>query len=161
MAIPRNKGLLPYARQLRREMTAAERQLWYHFLRDYSVKFTRQKIIGNYIADFCCCRAKLIVELDGGQHFEPQNQNSDVKRTKYLETQGFCVLRYSNDQIWKQLPAVCQILTDVWGRGWGRPLSLSCAEPAPLGGELYPSDLDSLREKLKSPAVRQGFVLWK
>ena len=108
MAIPRNKGLLSYARQLRKEMTPAERQIWYHFLREYPVKFTRQKIIGNYIADFCCCKAKLIIELDGGQHFKPENQSADAVRSEYLEAQGFCVVRYSNDQIWKELPAVCQ-----------------------------------------------------
>lgn len=64
-----NKQLVPFARELRKEMTKEERHLWYDFLRTYSVRFTRQKILGRYIADFYCAEAKLIIELDGSQHF--------------------------------------------------------------------------------------------
>ena len=68
-----NKNLVPNAKQLRKEMTKEERHLWYDFLRDYPVKFLRQKIFGSYIVDFYCSKAKLVLELDGSQHFEDEN----------------------------------------------------------------------------------------
>ena len=90
--LPRNKELLGRARQLRRDMTKEERRLWYGYLRDHHVKFYKQKIIGPYIVDFFCSAAKLAVELDGSQHYDPQGQAYDVRRTAYLEEQGILVL---------------------------------------------------------------------
>ena len=69
MQIPKNNALLDNARRLRREMTPQERRLWYQFLRSYPVKIYKQRIIGNYIADFYCASAKLVIEIDGSQHF--------------------------------------------------------------------------------------------
>ena len=66
--IRKNNKLLPTARQLRQEMTPQERKLWYLFLRDYSVKVYKQRIIGSFIVDFYCHAAKLAIELDGMQH---------------------------------------------------------------------------------------------
>ena len=65
-----NKQLVPLAKQLRKEMTKEERHLWYDFLRSYPVRFSRQKVLGKYIADFYCAEAKLVIELDGSQHYE-------------------------------------------------------------------------------------------
>ena len=68
-----NKQLVPLAKQLRKEMTKEERHLWYDFLRSYPVRFSRQKVLGKYIADFYCAEAKLVIELDGSQHYEDRN----------------------------------------------------------------------------------------
>ena len=68
-----NKQLVPLARALRKNMTKEERRLWYDFLRDYPVRFSRQKVLGRYIADFYSAEAKLIIELDGSQHYEDEN----------------------------------------------------------------------------------------
>ena len=91
--------ILDRARRLRRQMTEAERKLW-RLLRDrylVGVKFRRQVPIGNFIADFCCLEARLIVELDGGQHAE--QEETDASRSRFLAGQGFRVLRFWNDQV--------------------------------------------------------------
>ena len=74
-----NKKLVPLARQLRKEMTKEERHLWYDYLRSYPVRFLRQRVIGKYIVDFYCAEAKLIVELDGSQHYESENIEKDAQ----------------------------------------------------------------------------------
>ena len=66
----RNPKLVPSAKNLRKNMTNEERHLWYEFLRDYPLRFSRQKILGKYIVDFYCAKAKLVIEVDGSQHFE-------------------------------------------------------------------------------------------
>ena len=72
-----NKQLVPFAKQLRKEMTKEERHLWYDFLRSYPVRFSRQKVLGKYIADFYSADAKLVIELDGSQHYEDGNMKKD------------------------------------------------------------------------------------
>ena len=79
-----NKSLVKIGRILRKNMTKEERHLWYDFLREYSVRFIRQKIIGNYIVDFYCAKANLVIELDGSQHYDEIGINKDIERTKYL-----------------------------------------------------------------------------
>ena len=79
-----NKQLVPLAKQLRKEMTKEERHLWYDFLRSYPVRFSRQKVLGKYIADFYCAEAKLVIELDGSQHYEDRNIKKDADRTAFL-----------------------------------------------------------------------------
>ena len=83
-----NKQLVPLAKQLRKEMTKEERHLWYDFLRSYPVRFSRQKVLGKYIADFYCAEAKLVIELDGSQHYEDRNIKKDADRTAFLEGYG-------------------------------------------------------------------------
>ena len=83
-----NKQLVPLARKLRKEMTKEERHLWYDFLQPHPVRFSRQKILGNYIADFYCAKAKLVIELDGSQHYEDRNAEKDARRTAFLEVDG-------------------------------------------------------------------------
>ena len=73
-----NKQLVPLAKQLRKEMTREERHLWYDFLRSYPVRFSRQKVLGKYIADFYSAEAKLVIELDGSQHYEDRNVKKDA-----------------------------------------------------------------------------------
>ena len=98
------------ARYLRREMTPWERKLWYCFLKDYPIRFQRQKCIDNYIVDFYCHQAKLVVELDGSQHCESENMEYDKKRTEYLRSQGLEVLRFSNLDIMRQFRSICEAI---------------------------------------------------
>jgi 2-isopropylmalate synthase len=97
--VPTDPVILDRARQMRREMTDAERKLW-RILRNRAfagVKFRRQFPIGNYIADFCCHEHRLIVELDGGQHAE--QEAADALRSRFLAAEGFRVLRFWNEQV--------------------------------------------------------------
>ena len=103
-----DKTLLRNAQKLRREMTREERHLWYDFLKTYPVQFKRQQIIGNYIVDFYCFKAKLIVELDGSQHCDPETLDYDNKRTAFLQEKGFLVLRYSNLDVMRNFSGVCE-----------------------------------------------------
>ena len=98
------------SQELRKNMIREERHLWYAFLKTYPVQFKRQYSVGIYIADFYCHRAKLIVELDGSQHYEPENVQRDMERTAYLEQQGFLVLRFSNRDIWERFRSVCEAI---------------------------------------------------
>ena len=105
-----NEKSTQHAKQLRKNATPWERKLWYEFLKDYTAKFTRQKPLGNYIADFYCAKAKLVVELDGGQHFLPQEIQKDLQRTNELEKTGLLVLRINNDEIDKNFSGVCEYI---------------------------------------------------
>ena len=102
-----NKQLVPLAKQLRKEMTKEERHLWYDFLRSYPVRFSRQKVLGKYIADFYCAEAKLVIELDGSQHYTEQGQLYDHERSCIIEQYGIEVLRSSNREVNRQFEAVC------------------------------------------------------
>ncbi|MBR4241661.1 MAG: endonuclease domain-containing protein [Eubacterium sp.] len=103
-----NPKLKPYAQKLRKEMIKEERHLWYDFLKKLPITINRQKVIGNYIADFYCAGAKLIIELDGSQHYEEKGVQSDEKRTEYFNELGIRVLRYSNADIKYNFDGVCE-----------------------------------------------------
>ena len=105
---PYNKSNIPLAKNLRKNMTPWERKLWYEFLRDYPVRFQRQKAIGNYIVDFYCASAKIVIELDGSQHYEDKGIKKDIIRDEYLKENGITVLRYSNLDINKNFNSVCE-----------------------------------------------------
>ena len=102
-----NKRLKQNAQNLRKNATKEENLLWYNFLRLYVPQFRRQYVIGNYIVDFYCHKAKLVIELDGSQHYESQNAAYDRARTAYLEDQGLHVLRLSNMDVMQQFGNVC------------------------------------------------------
>ena len=102
-----NKKLKPASQTLRKNATKEENLLWYKFLRFYKPQFRRQYIIGNYIVDFYCHGAKLVVELDGSQHCEPRTVEYDRSRTAYLREQGVYVLRISNLDVMRQFENVC------------------------------------------------------
>ena len=108
--LPRNKQLKGFSTKLRNDATKEERKLWYEYLRKYPVQFNRQRIIGNYIVDFYCPRAKLAVELDGSQHCEPVEIEYDRRRTEYLQQQGFHVLRLSNRDVMARFQSVCEAI---------------------------------------------------
>ena len=104
---PNNK---PLAKALRKEMTPWERKLWYCFLKDYPVRFQRQKCIDNFIVDFYCFQGKLVIELDGGGHYEPNKVKADDKRTRILESYGLKVIRFCNTDIDKNFYGVCTMI---------------------------------------------------
>ena len=107
---PYNKSNIPFARKLRSNMTPWERKLWYDFLRGYPLRFQRQKPLGNYVADFYCARGRLVVELDGGGHYTPEQRRHDTARTRALEMQGLRVLRFSNLDIDRDFYSVCECI---------------------------------------------------
>lgn len=94
-------------------MTKEERHLWYDFLRTHSAKFQRQKVLGNYIADFYCAEYKLVIELDGGQHYEVPETEHDKKRTAFLHKYGYRVLRFANNEVNHNFYGVCQYINMV------------------------------------------------
>ncbi|MDO5401627.1 MAG: endonuclease domain-containing protein [Eubacteriales bacterium] len=108
MIIPKDNTKLESARRLRREMTPHERKLWYLFLRKYPVKIYKQRIIGRFIVDFYCASAKLVIELDGSQHYEPQGIVHDMERSAFLESLGLKVLRFSNRDVDREFQGVCE-----------------------------------------------------
>ena len=107
---PYNKQNIPLAKNLRKNMTPWERKLWYDFLRDYPVRFQRQKAIGNYIVDFYCHEARLIIELDGSQHYEDKGLLKDKIRTEKLESRNLTVIRIPNNEINKNFRGVCEYI---------------------------------------------------
>ena len=105
-----NKQLVLLAKQLRKEMTREDRHLWYDFLRYYPVRFQRQKAIGNYIADFYCAKARLVIELDGGGHYTPEQTEKDKLRTKDIESMNLTVVRICNLDIDRNFSGVCEYI---------------------------------------------------
>ena len=105
-----NQQLVPLAKQLRKEMTKEERHLWYDFLRTYPVRFSRQKALGRYIADFYSAEARLVIELDGSQHYEEKNREMDAQRTAFLENYGLTVIRIPNNAVSGNFRGVCEYI---------------------------------------------------
>ena len=105
-----NKQLVPFARRLRKEMTKEERHLWYDFLRTHPVRFSRQKVLGKYIVDFYSAEAKLVIELDGSQHYEELNVEKDTDRTTFLESYGLTVIRIPNNEVMRNFRGVCEYI---------------------------------------------------
>ena len=108
-----NKQLVSFAKQLRKEMTKEERHLWYDFLRTYPVRFSRQKVLGKYIADFYSAEAKMIIELDGAQHYEDVNTKKDTERTAFLEGYGLTIIRIPNNEVNRNFRGVCEYIDTV------------------------------------------------
>lgn len=119
-----NPKLTANAQKLRKNMTKEERNLWYNFLKELPITINKQKVIGNYIVDFYCASEKIVIELDGSQHFEEQGKRYDEKRDEYLKSLGLTVLRYSNYDVNTNFYGVC---TDIMKR-------------LPLEGKLSRSD---------------------
>ena len=103
-----NKELKARAQNLRKTMTKEEAHLWYQYLCRAKYRFRRQYVIGNYIVDFYCHQAKLVVELDGSQHYDSEKIEYDKNRTAYLESQGIKVLRFSNLDVIRRFRDVCE-----------------------------------------------------
>ena len=108
-----NSVLTKNARALRKDMTKEERHLWYDFLKNYSVRFLRQKVIDNYIVDFYCHDARLIIELDGSQHYEKEGLLKNKIRTERIETRGLTVIRIPNNEVMRNFSGVCEYIDMV------------------------------------------------
>ena len=105
-----NPSLTANARILRKKMTKEERHLWYDFLKDYPVRFLRQKVIDDYIVDFYCNKARLIIELDGSQHFEENGLRNDRIRTEKLEDRNLAIIRIPNNEVMRNFSGVCEYI---------------------------------------------------
>lgn len=108
-----NKKLVPFAKSLRKNMTKEERRLWYDFLRNYKFRFIRQKIIGKYIVDFYCAKAKIAIELDGSEHYIGSGVEKDKVRTSYLEKFGLEVIRIPNNYVNGNFFGVCEYIDKI------------------------------------------------
>ena len=108
-----SKSMRIRSRELRNQMTPEEKQLWYHFLRTYRPRVTRQYVLGPYIADFYCAKAGLIIEIDGKQHCTEPGFAHDTVRTHFFENYGLKVVRLTNFQIHFQFNECCQYLETI------------------------------------------------
>ena len=106
-----NGKLTGNAKRLRREMTKEERHLWYDCLKQLPVTVHRQKVLGNFIVDFYIASCKIVIEVDGSQHYEETHQEKDLQRDDALTEMGCKVLRYSNADINQRFQSVCD---DIW-----------------------------------------------
>ena len=126
-----NKNNIPLAKTLRKNMTRWEKKLWYDFLRTYPVRFQRQKAIGDYIADFYCAKAGLVIELDGSGHYAYSKEVKDEMRTVELERMGLRVIRFTNLEIAKSFKGVCEYIDLVVNKSL--PQSASLTAPSSEG----------------------------
>ncbi len=110
-----NKNLVKYSQNLRKEMTPQERHLWYDFLKELPIVINRQKVIGSYIVDFYCASKKIVIEIDGSQHFEKTGIVEDKIRDEYLNRIGLKVLRYSNYEVNTTFDSVCEDILKNFG----------------------------------------------
>ena len=111
--VVKNFRMLGTARRLRHEMTPQERKLWYEYLRTYPVKFYKQRIIESFIVDFYCAPARLVIEIDGSQHYTSQGKAYDAERSDILQQYGLQVLRFANNDIDRHFDAVCQQIHNI------------------------------------------------
>jgi len=105
--------LRPRARELRNNATKQENDLWYRFLRQRTEHWYRQKVIGEFIVDFYCPKAKLVIELDGMQHYTAQGLAYDAERSAYLEGTGLKVIRFQNKEVDDAFYLVCSKITEI------------------------------------------------
>jgi len=131
MTIPKDNSQLENARRLRREMTPHERKLWYLFLRKHPAKIYKQRIIGRFIVDFYCASAKLVIEIDGSQHYQPQSVAYDAERSTFLSSLGLDVLRFSNRDIDRDFRGVCKLT--LLFKTVCKTLSVTCGDSSPKG----------------------------
>ncbi|MBE6976396.1 MAG: endonuclease domain-containing protein [Ruminococcaceae bacterium] len=126
-----NTKLTDNAKKLRKNMTKEERHLWYDFLRCYPVRFLRQKVIDQYIVDFYCHDARLIIELDGSQHYETEMQRKDQIRTDFIEKRNLLVIRIPNNAITQNFRGVCEYIDQIVNSR----LQGSIPQSPPYGGD--------------------------
>jgi very-short-patch-repair endonuclease len=102
--------MLDQAKTLRKNMTEQEKKLWYQYLRHYPVRFYKQRILLSFIVDFYCSEAKLVIEVDGAQHYTDQGKAYDEERTFMLEQFGLKIIRFSNYEVDHSFEAVCRTI---------------------------------------------------
>ena len=106
--LPYNRQLVEKAKELRKNMTPAEKRLWYAYLRTFNFRVLRQRLIDNFIVDFFCAQLMLVIEVDGKSHFTDEGKDYDWERTQILEGYGLKILRFTNDEVLKDWEGVCQ-----------------------------------------------------
>ncbi len=107
------KVLVDRAHKMRKEPTEEENKLWHILLKKIRPRFLRQRVIGNYIVDFYCPKLKLIIEVDGEQHYMPENEKYEDKRTAFLEQKGYKILRFYNSDINKLIKNIEFSIVDI------------------------------------------------
>ena len=112
MSLEYNSRIVHLAKELRKNATLQEKRLWYDYLATYPVRFQRQKVIDNFIADFYCHKAKLVIEIDGSQHYTPDGRTYDEARTEIIEKYGVKVIRFSNLDIDNSFAGVCYMIDE-------------------------------------------------
>ncbi len=113
MSLKYNSNIISFAKELRKNATLEENKLWYNFLSKYDIRFQRQKVIDNFIADFYCHRAKLVIELDGSEHYTSEGRLKDEFRTDILKGYDLKIIRFSNRQIKENFEGVCHYIDIV------------------------------------------------
>ena len=108
--LPYNPELVARAKKLRKNMAAAEKKLWYGYLRTFPHRVYRQRPIDHYIVDFYCPKLKLVIEVDGDSHFTPEALEYDQKKTEILEGYGLTVVRFTNAEIVDSFEGVCAVI---------------------------------------------------
>ena len=134
--LPYNPQLVDRAKSLRKDMTRAERKLWYDFLKTFPERVLRQRPIDHFIIDFYCPALNLVIEVDGGQHYSEEGQETDAERTAILESYGLQVLRFRNDEVLQEFENVCQVIEGMRSPcPTGIPLGKGDSNSAPLDKE--------------------------
>jgi very-short-patch-repair endonuclease len=105
--LPYNPKLIERAKELRKNMTPAEKKLWYEYMRNFQFRVLRQRPIDNFIVDFYCPTLQLVIEIDGDSHFTDEAQNYDLERAKIIEGYGLSIIRFTNSQVLNQFDSVC------------------------------------------------------
>ena len=113
MSLDYNRKNIPLAKNLRKNATRQEKHLWYDFLSSYEARFQRQKAIGDFIVDFYCHKAKLVIEIDGSQHYADEGIKKDTFRTEKLENYDLKIIRFANSDIDTNFAAVCEYIDNV------------------------------------------------
>lgn len=111
--LPYNPDLVAKAKELRKNMTAAEKKLWYGYLRNFQFRVLRQRPIAYFIVDFYCAALKLVIEVDGDSHFTEEGKAYDARRTEILIGYGLRVIRFTNDEVLHDFEAVCQCIESM------------------------------------------------
>ena len=111
--LPYNPALIARAKELRRNMTPAEKKLWYQYLRNFKYRVLRQRPIDHFIVDFYCPRLQLVIEVDGDSHFNKNSQLYDLERSQVLEGYGLRIVRFTNQQIFRNFESVCASIEAV------------------------------------------------
>lgn len=108
--LPYNQKLVEKAKELRKNMTLAEKKLWNNYLKTLKIRFLRQRPIDNFIVDFYCAKLRLVIEIDGETHFTDEAKIYDSQRTLILEGYGLQVIRFTNQQVFKEFEGVCEYI---------------------------------------------------
>ena len=116
--LPYNPDHKKWGRDLRKNMTKPERKLWKGFLQKLDMTVLRQKPIDNFIVDFYIAKAKLVIEVDGAQHYTKSGKAYDAQRTAIFEGYGLTVLRFTNDQVMSRFDWVCRQVVQRLNPPW-------------------------------------------